>query len=57
VPEADRQLYAAAYARDDLWEGFEFFKTFEEDARDFGPLSAMKLNMPFLVLMGEKARM
>ena len=56
VPEADRQLYAAAYARDDgMRAGFEYFKNFEQDAKDFAELSTTKLNMPFLVLTGEKA--
>ena len=56
VPEADRQFYAAAYARDDgMRAGFEYFKNFERDAKDFAALSTTKLNMPFLVLSGEKA--
>ena len=56
VPEADRQFYAAAYARDDgMRAGFEYFKNFEQDAKDFAELSTAKLNMPFLVLTGEKA--
>jgi len=56
VPEADRQFYAAAYARDDgMRAGFEYFKSFEQDAKDFAALSTTKLNMPFLVLSGEKA--
>jgi pimeloyl-ACP methyl ester carboxylesterase len=56
VPEADRQFYAAAYARDDgMRAGFEYFKNFEQDAKDFAALSTTKLNMPFLVLTGEKA--
>jgi pimeloyl-ACP methyl ester carboxylesterase len=56
VPEADRQLYAAAYARDDgMRAGFEVFKNFEQDAKDFAAFSAVKLDMPFLVLTGEKA--
>jgi pimeloyl-ACP methyl ester carboxylesterase len=56
VPEADRQLYAAAYARDDgMRAGFEYFKNFEQDAKDFAALSTTKLNMPLLVLSGEKA--
>jgi pimeloyl-ACP methyl ester carboxylesterase len=56
VPEADRQLYAAVYARDDgMRAGFEYFKNFEQDAKDFAALSTTKLNMPFLVLTGEKA--
>ena len=56
VPEADRRLYAAAYARDDgMRAGFEYFKSFEQDAKDFAAFSTRKLDMPFLVLTGEKA--
>ena len=35
--------------------GFEVFKNFEQDAKDFAGFSATKLDMPFLVLTGEKA--
>jgi pimeloyl-ACP methyl ester carboxylesterase len=56
VPEADRRIYAAAYARaDGMRAGFEYFKAFEQDARDFAAFSATKLDMPLLVLTGEKA--
>jgi len=56
VPEADRRLYAAAYARDDgMRAGFEVFKSFEQDAKDFAAFASRKLEMPFLVLTGEKA--
>jgi pimeloyl-ACP methyl ester carboxylesterase len=56
VPEKDRRLYAAAYARaNGMRAGFEYFKSFEQDARDFAALSATRLSMPFLVLTGEKA--
>jgi pimeloyl-ACP methyl ester carboxylesterase len=56
VPEPDRQLYAAAYARaDGMRAGFEYFKAFEQDAKDFAAFAATKLDMPFLVLTGEKA--
>jgi pimeloyl-ACP methyl ester carboxylesterase len=56
VPEADRRIYAAAYARaDGMRAGFEVFKNFEQDAKDFAAFSATKLNMAFLVLTGEKA--
>jgi pimeloyl-ACP methyl ester carboxylesterase len=56
VPEADRRIYAAAYARaDGMRAGFEYFKSFEQDAKDFAAFSATKLEMPFLVLTGEKA--
>jgi pimeloyl-ACP methyl ester carboxylesterase len=56
IPEADRRIYAAAYARaDGMRAGFEFFRAFEQDARDFAAFSKTKLSMPFLVLTGEKA--
>jgi len=56
VPEADRRLYAAAYARaEGMRAGFEVFRNFEQDAKDFAAFAATKLDMPFLVLTGEKA--
>jgi pimeloyl-ACP methyl ester carboxylesterase len=56
VPEADRQIYAASYARaDGMRAGFEYFKAFEQDAKDFAGFSANKLKMPLLVIAGEKA--
>lgn len=56
LSEADRRLYADAYARDDgMRAGFEYFKSFEQDAADFASLSTTKLRMPLLVLTGEKA--
>jgi pimeloyl-ACP methyl ester carboxylesterase len=56
VPEVDRRIYAAAYARaDGMRAGFEYFKAFEQDARDFAAFAATKLDMPVLVLTGEKA--
>lgn len=56
VSEADRRLYAAAYARDDgMRAGFEYFRAFEQDANDFAVFAGRKLEMPFLVLSGEKA--
>ena len=56
VPEADRRIYTAAYARaNGMRAGFEYFKSFEQDAKDFAAFSATKLDMPFLVLTGEKA--
>jgi pimeloyl-ACP methyl ester carboxylesterase len=56
IPEADRRLYARAYARaGGMRAGFEYFKAFEQDAKDFHALSASKLGMPFRVLTGEKA--
>ena len=56
VPEGDRRIYAAAYARaDGMRAGFEYFKAFEQDAKDFATFAATKLDMPVLVLTGEKA--
>jgi pimeloyl-ACP methyl ester carboxylesterase len=56
VPEADRRFYAAAYARaNGIRAGFEYFKNFEQDAKDFSAFATTKLTMPMLVLTGEKA--
>jgi len=56
VSEADRRIYAKAYAQPGgMRAGFEYFKNFERDAKDFAELSTTKLSMPVLVLTGEKA--
>jgi pimeloyl-ACP methyl ester carboxylesterase len=56
VPEADRQLYAAAYAQPGhMRAGFEYFRAFEQDAQDFAQFAKTPLQMPMLVLTGEKA--
>ncbi len=56
VPEADRRFYAAQYAQPGgMRAGFEYFKAFPQDATDFQGFSAKKLEMPMLVLTGEKA--
>jgi pimeloyl-ACP methyl ester carboxylesterase len=56
VPEADRQIYAAAYAQPGgMRAGFEYFRAFEQDAQDFAALAQKPLAMPMLVLTGEKA--
>ncbi|MDR3478669.1 MAG: alpha/beta hydrolase [Gammaproteobacteria bacterium] len=56
VSEADRQIYAAAYAKEGgMRAGFEYFKNFEQDAKDFHAFSAKKIEAPMLVLTGEKA--
>jgi pimeloyl-ACP methyl ester carboxylesterase len=56
VSEPDRQFYAAAYAQPSAMRaGFEVFRAFERDARDFAGFAATKLTMPMLVLTGEKA--
>jgi pimeloyl-ACP methyl ester carboxylesterase len=56
VPEADRRLYAAAFAQPGaVAAGFGYFAAFEQDAGDFAGFSGTKLTMPMLILTGEKA--
>jgi pimeloyl-ACP methyl ester carboxylesterase len=56
VPEADRRLYARAYAEPGAMRaGFEYFRNFERDAEDFARMAQTRLAMPMLVLSGEKA--
>ena len=56
IPEADRQFYARAYAQPGAMRaGFEVFRNFEQDAKDFAVFAQTKLTMPMLVLTGEKA--
>lgn len=56
VPEADRRFYARQYAQPGgMRAGFEYFRNFEQDARDFAAMGATRLSMPVLVLTGEKA--
>jgi len=56
VSEADRRIYAKAYAQPGgMRAGFEYFRNFERDAKDFAQLGATPLSMPVLVLGGEKS--
>jgi pimeloyl-ACP methyl ester carboxylesterase len=56
VPERDRRFYAREYARPGgMRAGFEYFRAFEQDAKDFAELAKKPLPMPMLVLTGEKA--
>jgi pimeloyl-ACP methyl ester carboxylesterase len=56
VRERDRRIYAKAYARPGgMRSGFEYFHTFEQDAKEFAQLAQTPLPMPMLVLTGEKA--
>jgi len=56
VPERDRGIYAKAYARPGgMRAGFEYFRAFEQDAKDFARFATKPLPMPMLVLTGEKA--
>jgi pimeloyl-ACP methyl ester carboxylesterase len=56
IPEADRRLYAKAYAQPGgMRAGFSYFSSMKQDAKDFARLGATPLPMPVLVLAGEKA--
>ncbi len=56
VSEADREFYANEYARPGhMKAGMEVFRAFAKDADDFAGLATTKLQMPLLVLSGEKA--
>src|SRR5208282_3770209 len=56
VPERDRRFYAKAYARPGgMRAGFEYFRAFEQDAKEFAEFAKTPLSMPMLVLTGEKA--
>jgi pimeloyl-ACP methyl ester carboxylesterase len=56
VSEQDRRIYAQAYAQPGAMRaGFEVFRNFEQDAKDFAGFAQTKLSMPMLVLSGEKA--
>src|SRR5258707_8384016 len=56
VSEDDRKIYAKAYAQPGgMRAGFEYFRNFEQDAKDFAELGKSPLSMPVLVLTGEKA--
>ncbi len=56
IPERDRRLYAKAYAQPGhMRAGFEVFRAFEQDAKDFAGFAQTPLPMPMLVLTGEKA--
>ena len=56
IPEADRRFYAAAYAQPGAMRaGFEVFRNFEQDAKDFAKFAKTILTIPMLVLAGEKA--
>ena len=56
VPEADREAYAAAYARPGrMRAGWAYFVSFQQAAQDFAELSRIKLRMPVLSIGGDKA--
>ena len=56
IPEADREAYAAAYARPGrMHAGWAYFVSFLQAAKDFAQLSQTKLTMPVLSIGGDKA--
>jgi pimeloyl-ACP methyl ester carboxylesterase len=56
IPEADRKLYTAAYARPGrMHAGWAYFVSFQQAAKDFAQLSQTKLTMPVLTIGGEKS--
>jgi len=55
IPEADRKIYAAELARPNhVRAGMEWFRTLDEDAKEFHDYAAKPVTMPMLVLTGEK---
>ena len=56
IPEADRKVYAAAYAGPGrMRAGWAYFVSFQQAAQDFSQLAQRKLTMPVLAIGGEKA--
>ncbi|WP_373089088.1 alpha/beta fold hydrolase [Sneathiella sp.] len=56
LSEKDREFYAAAYAKPGhMRAGMEYFRAFEQDAKDFAEFAKTPLTMPMMVLSGEKA--
>ncbi len=56
IPEADRQAYAAAYARPGrMRAGWGYFDSFPQAANDFAQLSQTRLTMPVLSIGGDKS--
>jgi pimeloyl-ACP methyl ester carboxylesterase len=56
IPEADRQAYAAAYARPErMRAGWAYFISFQQAASDFALLAKTRLTMPVLSIGGEQA--
>ena len=55
IPEADRKIYAAEYARPNhVRAGMEWFRAIEQDGKEFHEYAAKPLQMPMFVLAGEK---
>lgn len=55
IPEADRKIYAAEFARPNhVHAGMEYFRAIEQDGREFREFAAKPLTMPMLAITGEK---
>jgi len=55
IPEADRKIYAAEYARPNhVRAGMEWFRLLDEDGKEFHEYAGKPLMLPMLVLTGEK---
>ncbi len=55
IPEADRKIYAAEFARPNhVRAGMEYFRALDQDAKEFHEYAAKPLTMPMLVITGEK---
>ena len=56
IPEADRQAYAAAYARPGrMRAGWGYFESFPQTAKEFAELAQTQLTMPVLSIGGEQS--
>lgn len=56
LSEADRRAYTSAYSRPGrMRAGWAYFVSFQQAAKDFAQLLQTKLNMPVLVIGGEKS--
>ncbi len=56
LSEADRRFYTTEYAKPGhIKAGMEYFRNFEQDAKQFAGFAKTPLAMPMLVLSGEKA--
>jgi pimeloyl-ACP methyl ester carboxylesterase len=56
IPEAERKVYTAAYARPGrMRAGWAYFASFPQAAKDFAVFARTKLPMPVLAIGGDKA--
>src|SRR2546428_671629 len=56
IPERDRRLYTATYARPGhVWAGMEWFRAFERDGKELAELAKTPLSTSIGMVSGEKA--